>query len=1176
MKKNLLTLSFIITFMFTGICTVFAAEVVEAVYISEEDDDNDELFEAYMEESIFYPLSEEEPSWSNPRLEGNDALIYGKLRQYISEVAEGIRTSTVFEITPQDLGIEQMEWTAEDLGISAIVENGEVTQETYDSLGELSAFNFKLIQQALRSDCPYELYWYEKTASTPYTPQLFPSDIEYVNGEWIISIADSTLRFSYPVDQEYSAGEYTTDPTKVQTAQHAAAKAQSIVDAYESYGDYDKLLAYKNEICGLVSYNTPAAADDYDGPIGPWQLVYVFDEDPDTKVVCEGYSKAFKYLFDLSDFRHDIVCSLVSGRMAGGTGEGAHMWNIVRMENGLNYYVDVTNCDEGTVGADDLLFLAGTAGSVSDGYTFTFTRGATSTVSYYYTNETRNYYTDEQLTISDTDYTPSDKCGESVYWELDEDGVLYIYGVGDMTDLASAGTAPWSQQSAQIREVVIDEGVTSIGDYAFTNCHNLDYVQTPSTLEKIGLCAFMDSSITGFTIPRSVTSLGRLMIRETPNLTDFYYEGTPSEFEILRNGVNIGHENMTPETVNVRTTGILVDPVDIAIQIGEEYAFTAGLTPSDADSPVVWKSDHPEIVSVDENGKVSGISTGTAVITAMSREGHKRSSSQVTVTVPASVTVDPIPKELIYNGAAQELVTAGEAENGTMLYALGETSTEAPQNGYTDVVPDAAGAGTYYVWYKADGSEGYGDSTPACVTASISPLPVSVTAKPQTVAAGADILKDASQAELAGAVDGHKIGSVTLTGTDTSIPTLPSDEKGTITVSDAVIIDAEGNDVTENYSISYEPGELTVCLAMPTDVSLDTSNGRFIAGGKGVAGADIYYLQLLMQGEWYGTAAIETVTRPEPDTAGNQYTYDLTQWVTDYGAGEYTFTVWANYGDYPESVRSEQVSSDPFIHYVDLSDPVNKTVIEGVEDKDYTGSPVTQQPVVKIWRSGGYYKTLTEGSDYILSYENNVKVGRAALTITGKGDYTGTKTQQFRILFKDVPKTHPFFNGVYWAVDNGITYGYTGSKEGLFGVNDGITRGQVAMFLWRVAGKPQPKNKTQTFKDVPTNHRFYTAIQWGYENHIIGGYSGDRKGYFGPDDNCTRGQIIAFMYRYAGNPAPAGHTQTFSDVPTTHKFYKDIQWAAEQGITNGYKDGTFGVNKTCTRGHCVMFLRKLQ
>ena len=115
------------------------------------------------------------------------------------------------------------------------------------------------------------------------------------------------------------------------------------------------MLAFRDEICELVSYNAAAAGESYtDGYGDPWQLIYVFDGDDSTNVVCEGYAKAFQYLCDLSG----LTCYTVTGAMAGGTGEGPHMWNIVTLGD-ENYLVDVTNSDAGTVGQNGGLFLAG-------------------------------------------------------------------------------------------------------------------------------------------------------------------------------------------------------------------------------------------------------------------------------------------------------------------------------------------------------------------------------------------------------------------------------------------------------------------------------------------------------------------------------------------------------------------------------------------------------------------------------------------------------------------------------------------------------------------------------------------------------------------------------------------------------------------------------------------------
>ena len=203
-----------------------------------------------------------------------------------------------------------------------------------------------------------------------------------------------------------------------------------------------------------------------------------------------------------------------------------------------------------------------------------------------------------------------------------------------------------------------------------------------------------------------------------------------------------------------------------------------------------------------------------------------------------------------------------------------------------------------------------------------------------------------------------------------------------------------------------------------------------------------------------------------------------------------------------------------------------------------------------------------------------VSYGKTTITATTK-DGSKKAACTVWVLFKDVPLTNQYKDGVYWAASEGVAAGYSGSRAGIFGVNDGVTRGQFVMFLWRLAGQPAPKKKTQTFKDVPTSHSFYKAIQWASEQGIAAGYSGSKAGYFGPNDSVTRGQTLMFIWRYAGKPAPKKKTQTFKDVATSHNFYKPIQWAAEKGSAKADKNGYFRVNDNCTRGECVSFMYDL-
>lgn len=223
--------------------------------------------------------------------------------------------------------------------------------------------------QSLNLSCQNNLFWFDKSHDKAFDFS-FQLQTTTIGTEKTVSAISAV--FSFVVSPEYRVSAdnlYTLDTTKINSANTALNKAQEIVNANAGKSDYEKLLAYKNEICALTSYDHEAAKPNYSGSKAPWTMVSVFDGNPDTKVVCEGYAKAFQYLCDLSTFK-SAKCYTVSGTMAGGTGAGGHMWNIVSIGSS-NYLVDVTNCDDGAVGSPDKLFMAiPSSGAWNGTYTF--------------------------------------------------------------------------------------------------------------------------------------------------------------------------------------------------------------------------------------------------------------------------------------------------------------------------------------------------------------------------------------------------------------------------------------------------------------------------------------------------------------------------------------------------------------------------------------------------------------------------------------------------------------------------------------------------------------------------------------------------------------------------------------------------------------------------------------
>ena len=170
--------------------------------------------------------------------------------------------------------------------------------------------------------------------------------------------------------------------------------------------------------------------------------------------------------------------------------------------------------------------------------------------------------------------------------------------------------------------------------------------------------------------------------------------------------------------------------------------------------------------------------------------------------------------------------------------------------------------------------------------------------------------------------------------------------------------------------------------------------------------------------------------------------------------------------------------------------------------------------------------------------------------------------------FTDVQTTDWFFAPVLWAKESGVTGGKT---ETTFAPNESCTRAQVVTFLWAANGKPAPKTTDNPFTDVPDNAWYLQPVLWAVENGITGGTSPTT---FGPDNYCTRAQVVTFLYAAAGKPDVSGKS-TFEDVADTDWFAKPVIWAKENNVTGGISPTRFGPNNVCTRAQVVTFLYKV-
>ena len=168
--------------------------------------------------------------------------------------------------------------------------------------------------------------------------------------------------------------------------------------------------------------------------------------------------------------------------------------------------------------------------------------------------------------------------------------------------------------------------------------------------------------------------------------------------------------------------------------------------------------------------------------------------------------------------------------------------------------------------------------------------------------------------------------------------------------------------------------------------------------------------------------------------------------------------------------------------------------------------------------------------------------------------------------FADVKAGKWYEAPVLWAVERGITAGTSATE---FSPDDPCTRAQIVTFIWRAKGSPEPASTENPFTDVKAGKYYYKAVLWAVENGITSGTSATT---FGPDDPCTRAQVATFLWRAEGQPEPETTDNPFADVKASKYFFKPVLWAVENEITLGTSAGKFSPDDECTRAQIVTFL----
>lgn len=308
--------------------------------------------------------------------------IYNELKMFVTAVAHGKTSSTILYIRVDTACFNWDSNLVDDIMIR--------------ELDSARLFHY------LAADCPYEFFWRGNSLGCEWSSIEITDDTRYFD-----------VMFYITVSEEFSStNEYTVSSDAVALGKVAISNAAKIVAKYENTSDLEKLQGYVKEICSLNTYNE---GDTFSSAYH--QLIYVFDRDPNTNVVCEGYAKAFKYLCDLSAFDKDIRCYIVTGQN--------HMWNVVQID-GKNFLVDATWQDFVTCPDGDYFLAGGASSNDSQSFTVCLESGNEYTCTYDsiekdmhcdgYLILADSYYHEHRYTVQNTNYTylkSSATCTES-------------------------------------------------------------------------------------------------------------------------------------------------------------------------------------------------------------------------------------------------------------------------------------------------------------------------------------------------------------------------------------------------------------------------------------------------------------------------------------------------------------------------------------------------------------------------------------------------------------------------------------------------------------------------------------------------------------------------------------------------------------------------------------------
>ena len=740
-------------------------------------------------------------------------------------------------------------------------------------------------------------------------------------------------------------------------------------------------------------------------------------------------------------------------------------------------------------------------------------------------------------------------------------------------------------QNTAITKVTIPSTVTKIGEKAFYQCRNVTEISLPDGLAEIGALAFNGcSTLATLTIPSAVTSIGGgafahcnslqeitvpAGITDSASIQDLYisdngaYPGTVkfadgSPFEI--DGGVLYNETVAVFCVDREATSITV-------RAGTTEIFPGAFSKQDSLESVSF-ADDGQLTNIGQSAFYSCDNLKSVMLpdglTTIGKGAFEYVPALKFINIPSTVTSLGVN---FLSGVSTDTVVVFEGETPPTF-----ESEEDLEWGDTLTALDGI-SGDYKkptVYYPASAAESYTGEGSALLTAGLVTAPSDSGEGEESNEQGYALPKSSTFSGTVGTA--IKIGAYTL----------PTDATLTIEPPEGVS--------TENGNITYtgtSAGTVTLTAKITKDsVTLAEETYSITMAAATVPATSITLNQnslFLYSNTTPNTATLTATVEPAGSTDTVSWSSSNNDVVTvDNGVvkavGNGTAAITATAGEYSATC---EVTVARYSAGGGTVTPTYTVTTPKVDNGSVTVSPKNASKgttvTITVKPDDGY-----ELDELIVTDKNGDAL---KLTDKGNGKFTftmpGSKVEieasfveiEEPIVvpeFTDVPADAYYADAVEWAVKNGITIG-TGDGT-TFSPDLGCTRAQVVTFLWRAAGSPAPKSTVNPFVDVLPGEYYAEAVLWAVENGITVGTNAEGT-TFSPDEICSRAQIVTFLWRSENRPA-ASTSGSFVDVASDTYYTGAVEWAAENAITVGTNpEGTmFSPDEDCTRAQIVTFL----